>query len=271
MRCLTLGVLFVSASSSFAIVPGNLSDTNTSDFTFVGQVNGASGVLVGPNTVLTARHVGANPFTLPGIGTFNVVSGSVVSHPTDDIMLFRIDTGSTVLTDYAEINVNVVPNNTAITMVGFGASGTLNAAGTGYDINISSGTRRKGNAIMEFRDLVDERDSNGNILLRAHSLFAPLRSNGQAALVGGDSGGGWFLQGTSGRKQLVGINSFIGSVGSFPSFFFSTSPTNFFTSGAVDLSQYNSWFRQNNVSVVPEPTTIAVLGLGLVALRRKRK
>lgn len=266
MRCVAGFFALGLSAFSFSVAPGLPTDINTSDFAFVGQVNGASGVLVGANMVLTARHVGAGTFTLPGIGTFSVVAGSVQNHPTDDLTLFRIDTGATTLTNYAQINVNKVAANTAITMVGFGASGVLNGLGNGYDITISAGTRRKANGIVEGSILVDEPG------LRLKSIYSPLRSNGQGALVGGDSGGGWFLQDGSARPQLVGINSWIGTFGTFSSnFAFSNHPTNFFASGAADLSEYNGWLVQNGASVVPEPASLVAIGCGLSLLARRRR
>jgi hypothetical protein len=267
MRCFYGLIVLGFTASSLAVAPGLLTDTNTSDFGFVGRMNGASGVLVGSDLVLTARHVGAGAFTLPGIGTFSVVAGSVKNHPTDDLTLFRINTGATTLTNFAQINVNKVAASTAITMVGFGGSGVLNGSGTGYDITIASGTRRKATGIVEGDVFAEEPG------LRLSSIYAPLRSNGQGALVGGDSGGGWFLQDGSARPQLVGINSWIGTFGTFSSFFsFSNHPTNFFASGAADLSAYNGWLVQNGASVVPEPGTLTALALGsLLALRRRRQ
>jgi hypothetical protein len=265
MRCF-IGLTLVGVSSSLlGVAPGLPTDTNTSDFGFVGQLNGASGVLVGSDVVLTARHVGAGTFTLPGVGTFSVVPGSVKNHPTDDLTLFRIDTGATTLTNYAQVNVNRVAVNTAVTMVGFGGSGVLNGAGTGYDITIGAGTRRKATGIIEGTRLVDEPG------FRLSSIYAPLRANGQGALVGGDSGGGWFLQDGSARPQLVGINSWIDNFGTFSSWFqFSNHPTNFFGSGAADLSAYNGWLVDNGASVVPEPGSLLVIGVGLSVLARRR-
>lgn len=266
MRCVFGLVVLSLACSSLAVAPGLATDLNTSDFAFVGRVNGASGVLVGSDLVLTARHVDAGTFSLPGVGTFNVVPGSVRHHPTDDLTLFRIDTGAVSLTNYAQINVNRVAANTAITMVGFGGSGVLNGSGTGYAINIGGGTRRKATGIVEGTVFAE---GSG---IRLQSIYSPLRVNGQGALVAGDSGGGWFLQDGSSRPQLVGISSWTGKFGTFPSdYSFSNHSANFFASGAADLSAYNGWLTQNGASVVPEPGTLTVLALGsLVALRRRR-
>jgi hypothetical protein len=246
-----LGGLCLSISA-MAVFPGTSSDTNTSDFNFVGQLNGASGVLIGSDMVLTAKHVGAGDFTLPGFGTFGVVANSAVSDPNSDLTLFRINVGSLVL-PHATIDVS---------QMNFGVSGALNGAGDGYDQNVSGGVRRKAVGNYEFTDFIDEPSYHGG-----YSLIAPLRHNGQAALGGGDSGGGWFRNG-----NLVGTSAFIGTYGTWTDFAFSNSNTNFFVSGAISLSDNVQFLRNNNVAFVPEPASFAVLGLGAMALlRRKRK
>jgi Trypsin/PEP-CTERM motif len=267
MKLLLTSVIFGLGIQAVAVLPGLTTDTNTIDFAFVGQIGGASGVLIGPNTVLTARHVGAGTFTLPGVGVFSVLSGSVINHPTDDLTIFKINTGATILTDFADVNVNAIVSPTPITMVGFGGTGNLNGLGTGYSVlgGSSAGIRRKGIGTVEGTVLVDEPG------FRLESYYAPLRQNGDAALAGGDSGGGWFLNSGSGRKQLVGINSWIGTFGTGTDWNFSTDPSNFFASGAVNLSEYNGWLVSNGVQVVPEPGTIAVLGFGAALIARRRK
>ena len=256
-----LGGLFLPLCA-LAVAPGSATDTNTSDYNFVGSLNGASGVLVGSNLVLTAKHVGAGTFTLPGIGSFNPVAGSAISDPNSDLTLFRIDVGSVVL-PHATIDVSQMNFGDTVTMVGFGGSGQLNGAGTGYDITIGAGVRRAANAQYEFTDYVSDPASG---YLAGYSLIAPLRQNGQAALVGGDSGGGWVRNG-----YLVGTNAFIGTYGNEGWYQFSNSNTDFFVSGAISLSGNVQFLRDNGVAFVPEPASIAGIGFGMVLLMRRRR
>lgn len=264
---LTSVVMFLGfVGSASALVPGSLLDINVPQFPYVGVINsggGASGVLVGTDTVLTARHVGSGDFTLPGMGTFTVVPGSQIDHPTDDLTLFKINA---TLSQFATISVNPMAVNDTVTMVGFGDTGTLNVAGTGYDILPASGNiRRAAPGVIDGTVFLTDPGFAG------HSYFSVLRVNGQGAHAGGDSGGGWF-KGSGTGNELVAINSWIGAFGTANPYEFSNDPNNFFASGAINLSQYNDWFAQNNVSVVPEPTTFAALGAGIALLvRRKRR
>src|SRR4051812_20151895 len=58
----SLAVFGCLSAPSLAIINGS----DATLFDFVGQINGASGVVVAPNWVLTARHVGSGTFTVNG-------------------------------------------------------------------------------------------------------------------------------------------------------------------------------------------------------------
>lgn len=68
-----------------------------------------------------------------------------------------------------------------------------------------------------------------------------------------DSGGGWFVNG-----ELVAVNDWTVSG------LFYGAPN-----GATSVSQHLNWI--NSVTGLPEPGTVAMLGIGIVLLRRKRK
>ncbi len=242
----------ISPICAFGVGPGTPGGTNTSDYLSVGQ----SGVLIGPDMVLTAKHVGAFPFTLPGYGTFSVIVNSERTDPNSDLALFRINNQGMVLPFTTVLDTPVIDGST-ITMVGFGSSGVLNSAGTGYDNSLGNGIRRKANAIVNRTEFI----SYPNTLIGT-ALISILRENGEGALYGGDSGGGWF-QNVNGTSYLVGTSSFINVWGSWTgsnAWQFSSSNDDYFASGAVSLAHASSWLRANGANVVPEPSSWFVLG-----------
>ena len=269
MKVAVASLVFLFSCSAFAVAPGTVSDVDDPSWSFVGKVNGASGVLVAPDLVLTAKHVGvgmASSFALPGIGTFSVTS--VFNNPTSDLTLFRI---STPQSNWARITTTDSYHKD-VQMVGFGGSGVLNSGGTGYDINIGAGTRRAAPGYVE--GYADVQFSASDPLFSF--IVSPLRHNGQGALVGGDSGGGWFML-EDGQYRLVGTNSYIGrfypgDTGITGNYQFSNSPDDFFGSGAVALIDYKDWLSSKGVELVPEPTTLVAIAIGsLLTLRSRRK
>jgi len=249
-----------------AVAPGTPGDTDTVDFRPVGKVFSASAVLVGPDLVLTAKHVGVAEFRLPFYGDFQPI-GPGISHPDSDLLLFRIDNLGMTL-PYSRIKGSPVSDGAAITMAGYGISGVLNGAGTGYDMSLPRGPRRKANALVSRTEY-----KSYGAFVPGYSLISILRENGQGALANGDSGGGIF-ETVGGESLLVGINSFVDVWGNWNgsnAYQFSSSNDNYFASGAVSLSHYADWLRANGASVVPEPATmiVAVTGFSLF-LRRRR-
>lgn len=228
-----------------AVAPGLPGDSDSIAFPSVGKVFSASAVLVGPDLVLTAKHVGAGQFRLPFYGNFDVV-GQPVSNPASDIMLFRIDNRGMNL-PYVRILANPLPDGAQVSMVGYGVSGVLNGSGTGYDMSLPRGVRRWANAIVARTEYMDY-----GSFVPGYSLISILRENGQGALANGDSGGGIFRT-VNGTSYLVGINSFVDVWGSWNgshAYLFSQSQVDYFGSGAVSLAHYAIWLRANGASVV---------------------
>lgn len=248
-------------------MPGTVGDTDSPLFPTVGKVvslsNSASfssGVAIGPDLILTAKHVGVGNFELPGVGVFSPITGSQRSTPDGDLLIFRVNG---TLPTWSPILVDDIVGET-VSVVGFGSTGVLRTDGTGYNNIGNAGIRRVAPTTVDFAANVDL----GPLGL-SQSYLSLLRRAGDAALGGGDSGGGWFLE-RNGIQYLAGVNSFRGTTGTGTNFTFSSDLDNGFFSGAVNLGLYKEFFATNGVAVVPEPVSALVLSIGLLALRRKR-
>jgi hypothetical protein len=183
-------------------------------------------------------------------------------------------------------------------MVGYGRSGTVLANGTGYNTGVAAGTRRAGGNGIDGLDVLDV---NNGVVGGGPVMFSYLKGAGEAVLASGDSGGGWFEGGT-----LVGISSFVFNDTGWsykdgsgthngqgaPDYGFprgtdlnydtngdgiadATLPagTPYFGSGAINLTdpQIQTWLKSRGVQAVPEPASMAALGLGVIAILKRRK
>jgi hypothetical protein len=235
-RVATVCFAALLASLGRAVAPGVAGASDDPAFPAVGKVFSASAVMVGPNLVLTAKHVGVGNITLPGYGTFAPV-GAPMLHPDADIMLFRIDNRGMAL-PWSKIFADPLPDGAAITMVGYGISGFPNAAGTGYDMSLPRGTRRSAPALVSRT----EYQQYGSFV-PGMSLISILRQNGQGVVANGDSGGGWFHS-VGGSAYLVGTTSFHSVWGSWTganAYMFSSSEFDYYGGGAVSLWHYRDW------------------------------
>lgn len=243
-RCDLALVAMLLTSSARAVAPGVAGAGDDPAFPSVGKVFSASAVLVGPDLVLTAKHVGAGSITLPGYGTFAPV-GTPILHPDADIMLFRIDHQGTAL-PWSKVLAEPMPNGAAITMVGYGLSGYLNAAGTGYEMGLPRGTRRSAPALVSRTE-----HQQFGTFVPGMSLISILRQNGQGAVANGDSGGAWFHT-IKGVAHVVGISSFHSVWGSWTganAYMFSSSEVDYYGGGAVSLWHYREWLLLNGVEL----------------------
>lgn len=244
---LLLALIGVSVPA-IAIAPDGGANTT---FTFVGKIGGASGVAIGARSVITAKHVGGMTFDVGG-SVFTAVSR--VNHPTWDLSVLTFGTD---LPGFYSLGSSS-PLGSAVTMVGYGQTGVLNTAGNGYTITGGGGVRRAGGNTIHGKQFVTD---------FGPSLLSFLVGNGDAVLVAGDSGGGFFM-----GNQLVGVNSFIFTTNeTLPSYGFASQNggTPYFGSGAIDLTDpgVRAWVN----SAVPEPGTMVALAVGLAALARRRR
>lgn len=274
-RVLILPLIALVVTSAFAVAPDTGADTT---FTFVGRFGGATAVAIGQHHILAANHAGSAgsiSFGSDGGGTSYLVDqGSAFRIGTTDLVVYRtidalptwaplVDAPLTFQYSLADASGGgITLSNTGgtpvpLVMVGYGSTGVLNGAGTGYTITGGGGTRRAANG---------RSDGFGNItFLGSQSAFLSsfLLQNGDGILVSGDSGGGFFVF-RNNQWQLAGLNA--GATAGSELLFPSNNTLNAL-SIATDIFTY----RSQIVAAVPEPGTMAALGLGALALMRRRK
>lgn len=284
LRFAPLVILF-GASSAFAIFPNNGPETG---FSSVVQVAGESGVAIDSRWVLTAKHVDSGTVVVNGT-TYNVIENHVPSivfdstQPSDlqyqqpELRLLKVDADLPVFT---RIDTRL-PLLGTVNLVGYGISGRELPAAGGYDLppgpENASGIRRRATNRIEGTGFItlssDGISSNDypayNVMY--YDLTAPGgegRTANEGGLASGDSGGGFFYDFGEGTR-LVATSSAIG----YPDGV--TSPYSY---GAYGFGTYlgdpmaQSFIRTYvPQAIVPEPASMAVLGVGALALLRRRR
>ncbi|MBX3114767.1 MAG: trypsin-like serine protease [Fimbriimonadaceae bacterium] len=264
-----------------------------SQFQSVGQIGGASGVLIAPNWVLTAWHVASgfagNPsaavFTIngnsyTGAAVFNLAPpgsnvNTVITNGTD-LTLVRL-TSDVVGVAPAQLYTGTMEVGHTASVIGFGSGGS-GTTGASLGGGVKRGMRnsidlyvepvpggdpgqiqgsgsRTNTFIADFDDTTEGHNQVGT------ADWLDLEGN----VAGGDSGGGLFLE-ENGQFFLAGISSFAGwDVPPAVPFGYGS------ISGFTSVSGNMGWI-QNTINPVPEPATMfALAGLAAVVARRKRK
>jgi hypothetical protein len=266
-------------------VSDSLYTAHGAQFAAVGKVGGASGVLIAPNWVLTAGHVGPANFTVGG-QTYTIAES--IKHPQFlangndinygfDIALIRLTTnvvGVAPLPIYQGTN----ELGATISMVGYGATGV---GSTGVAAN--PGTLRGGTNVVDGLFSFDNGPSgqigavNGVLLTdfdaptsfdatgKFNTLGTPATTTLEYHLASGDSGGGAFIQ-EGGQWYVAGIHSFVDSQRGWTSK--PGDSTLLFGYGAVSgmtrVSAFQGFIQTH--TGVPEPSSIALCCLAAAGI-----
>ena len=276
-------VCFATLAIPFAAhaVAATTSKTDPGDpdlaYAFVGMMSGCSAVAIGPHSVLTAGHVGAGDFAL-GNDVYHLTSTQIAPDWKRNDVDLRLVTVAEELPGWYAV-ANSVKKGASMTMVGYGATGVVNAVGNAY-VPTGGGSRYAG------ANVISSRETTAG---EGPTLRAMLDGPGDSVLMGGDSGGGWFVNG-----QLVGISAFTFTKSAGKSAD-GWARTPYFGSGAVDLTNgvLNGWLDgvvatdlastaldgspdddssgDVGIQATPEPGSLTALTLGAGALLRRRR
>jgi hypothetical protein len=172
---------------------------------YFGLVGGASGVMVGPREVVTAKHVVAGVtdptavvfrLDLPG-GTVYLPVSQIYQDPNADIALVML-ASNTGLTGYSMYS-NSNEMNKNVTLVGFGSTGTGSTGSLNGD---PRGTKRQATNVINGVGY-----SNGtDVISYTFDANGPIT---EGMITYGDSGGATFITDTLGNLRLAGIHSSI--------------------------------------------------------------
>lgn len=226
------------------IINGGLSAMPSESY--IGRLKGGTAVPIGPRTVLTAAHVGADvgdKFWLEGKGYRAV---EAITSPTSDLMRITLDRD---LPGWYPLAAEPLKKGAKLTIAGWGLTGQL--AKGGYE-------------------WIDDREqvwgyNRLDSLNDGHLWFRFDKKGGsqEAVLTPGDSGGAVFITGPDGRLQLAGINRAVYLKSSGRASFGDTSI-------AVNLLAERS-FLAGIPTFLPTPGTASLaFAAALFATRRRR-
>lgn len=250
MACVT-GAAGVVAGSAGAMVPNTGPDTH---YQWVGVTGGGSGTAIARRSVITARHVTGLTYSSQGT-TYTATTR--IAHPTMDLAILNFDVDLPGWHTFG----GAAPLGAALTMVGCGRTGVLNASGTGYQVDWAGGW---GTRIAGTNTIEEKWEMTG----LGPSLVAYLGANGEGVGASSDSGGAFFV-----GDRLVGVIAYVfnASGGTKPDYGFASinGGVPYFGTGAIDLTNpgVRSWVLDN---IVPAPGAAMVVLVGVVGAVRRR-
>ena len=259
----------------------------------VGYINGASGIYLGAGWVLTAAHVGAGNITFSGTsyaplaGTTVQLTNNTIGRTTNtDLLMFQLASTPAGLGPLTL--ASTAPTlGTAVTMIGAGRdrgdftqwsvnTGTspwtwteVSSGGNfaGYQTLESSAMRWGTNTVSSTDVWVNGTNGVPDVKSFATTFNATGFDNNEAQAVLGDSGGAVFTKKES-AWELSGVMFTVVGFDAQPS------PATTPVFGNVTLAADLSYYAPQIMSIIPEPSTYALLAVSAAALafasRRKR-
>jgi hypothetical protein len=224
----------------------------------------------------TASAVSMNP-NYAGFG--HCPAGVTAFCLNDDISVITLSQDAPASAKIYKVATNPVTSGTHITMAGYGTSGD---GVNGYTVSPSFHTKRTGENYMDLFDGNDEAgwgglnevwyadfDGNGQdtFCVNYGACSPQLPNDRESGIGGGDSGGPSFVD-AYGEMMLAANNTFSGRFtgqveGTFGTYF-----------GGIVLGGYMDYLQDatgGNITFVPEPGSIALLGMGALMLAGTRR
>ncbi len=266
---------------------------------FARYSSSASGIIVGPNQILTTRHqLGSNGTSIvvpsgPNAGSYTQLTETTFGTDVD----LRLVTVNANFTTWASLYTGNPSGQTAV-VGGFGpgrnniavTSGTQlrgygwgPAAGNSYNLTFGqqyiNGVGTFSDSYTATSSLNADFDAPENVTPTYTGVLQPPigpvnKVLYEAGVTDGDSGGGWFID-VGGTYQLVGLThgaalQRMDSNGTLSQYFGGNGDPVMVFGSAITAVNVSSYASQIN-AVLPEPTSLGLLAIGGFAMLRRSR